>query len=157
VFRDDSRFACALNALDRGDFFGADREFSELLAGDLLSSTERAFLFNKRGVARVGLQRRDLAHPDFTAALEAAPGYAPALTNLGNLLLEDDEIDAAIERYESAIAADPEYAVAYLNVSVAYKRRGRIAEAVRALRRSQRLEARAGASAASFWRPARRR
>jgi lipoprotein NlpI len=156
VFQDDSRFACALGALEHRDFFAADRAFSEVLAGDRLSSSEQAFALNKRGVARIGMGHRDLAGADFRAALELAPRFAPALANLGNLLLDEGDVDAAIERYESAIAADPEYAVAYNNLSVAYKRCGRIADAVRALRRSQRIAARA-ASAASFWRPARRR
>jgi lipoprotein NlpI len=157
VFQDDGRFTCALRALEQRDFFAADRGFSEALAGNRLSSAERAFALNKRGVARVGFGQRDLARADFSAALEAAPRFAPALANLGNLLLDADDVDAAIEHYESAIAADPDYAVAYLNLSVAYKRCGRIADAVRAMRRSQRIEARAAASAASFWRPARRR
>jgi lipoprotein NlpI len=158
VFRDDSRFACALSALEQHDFFAAERRFSEVLARDQLSSLEQAFVLNKRGVARIGLGQRDLARGDFIAALESAPRFAPALTNLGNLLLDRGEVDAAIEHYENAIAADPEYAVAYLNLSVAYKRCGRIADAVRALRRSQRIEARRPeTSAGSFWRPARRR
>jgi lipoprotein NlpI len=152
VFRDEGRFACALEALDRCDFSAAEAAFSGLLAEELRAD-ERAFLLNKRGVARIGLELRELARDDFTAALEALPAYAPALTNLGNLLLEAAEIDAAIARYESAIAADREYATAYLNLSVAYKRAGRFAEAVRALRRAQRLEGRARSS----WRPARRR
>jgi lipoprotein NlpI len=156
VFQDDSRFACALRALERRDFFAADRAFSEVLA-DNLSSAELAFALNKRGVARVGLEQRELARNDFRAALELAPRFPPALANLGNLLLDEGDVDGAIERYESAIAADPEYAVAHLNLSVAYKRCGRIAEAVRALRKSQRIELRAAASATSFWRPARRR
>lgn len=156
MFQDDSRFACALRALEQRDFFAADRGFSEALAGDL-SASERAFALNKRGVARVGLEHYDLARADFRAALELLPRFAPALANLGNLLLDEGDVNAAIDRYESAIAADPEYALAYLNLSVAYKRCGRIADAVRALRRSQRIEWRAAANAASFWRPARRR
>jgi lipoprotein NlpI len=154
VFRDESRFACALAALRRRDFSAAEAELSELLARDSLAAPECAFLLNKRGVARIGLELREPAREDFTAALEAVASYSPALTNLGNLLLEDGRLDAAIARYEGAIAADPEYAIAHLNLSVAYKRAGRLAEAVRALRRSQQLEARAGAK--SSWRRVRR-
>jgi protein O-GlcNAc transferase len=154
VFRDDERFALALQALDRRDFSRADVAFAELLAQEGLADGDRAFLLNKRGVARVGLELPDLARADFAAALKARPAYPPALTNLGNLLLEEDQVEAAIVDYESAIAADPEYAIAYLNLSVAYKRAGRFAEAVRALRHAQRLEQRANAE--RFW-PARRR
>jgi protein O-GlcNAc transferase len=156
VFRDESGFAFALAALEGRDFSGAEEALSALIER-IEEAPERAFLLNKRGVARIGLDRRELARDDFAAALEARPDYAPALTNLGNLLLEEGAVEAAIARYERAVARDPEYAIAYLNLSVAYKRAGRIADAVRALRHSQRLESRASASGASFWRRLRRR
>jgi lipoprotein NlpI len=155
VFRDEERFACALQALQRRDYSSAETELSQLLTREELSSKERAFLLNKRGVARIGLQMPQLAKTDFSAALESFAGYAPALTNLGNLLLEEGQIDAAIASYERAIADDRDYANAYLNLGVAYKRAGRIAESVRALRDALRLEQRA--TAASSWRRARRR
>ncbi|HEX3671430.1 MAG TPA: tetratricopeptide repeat protein [Candidatus Cybelea sp.] len=155
MFRDEPRFAFALQALDRREFERAQSAFDELLASESLRADERAFLLNKRGVARIGLKARELARADFAAALQARPAYAPALTNLGNLSLEEGDLDAAIARYESAIRADADYAVAYLNLGVAYKRAGRIDDGVRALRQAQRLEQRA--NAASGWRRARRR
>ncbi|MFY9666082.1 MAG: tetratricopeptide repeat protein [Candidatus Cybelea sp.] len=155
MIRDEGRFACALQALDRRDFASADAELTKLLAREEFDGKERAFLLNKRGVARVGLQVPQLARADFVAALEAFPAHAPALTNLGNMLLEEGQVDAAIASYERAIAGDREYANAYLNLGVAYKRAGRLAEAVRALRDAQRLEQRA--IAANSWRQARRR
>jgi lipoprotein NlpI len=154
VFRDESRFACALQALDRREFAAAERELERLLAQPCAAG-ERAFLLNKRGVARIGLDRRALAREDFSAALAVRPQYAPALTNLGNLLLEEGDIAGAIARYEAAIGADSEYAIAHLNLGVAYKRAGRIAEGVRSLRRAQVLEQRA--NAVSSWRRVRRR
>jgi tetratricopeptide (TPR) repeat protein len=141
VFRGEDRFACALRKLDCGDFSGAETALTVLLVGGPATAGDRAFLLNKRGVARVGLRRLESARADFEAALEESPAYPPALTNLGNLLLEDGRIDAAIARYESAIAADRDYAVAYLNLGVAYKRAGRIGDAVRAMRRAHRLNA----------------
>lgn len=154
MIRDDGPFACALRALRRGDFSSADAEFSSLLAAQHLSSNERAFLLNKRGVARMGLERPELARADFEAALEIKPFFAPAIANLGNLLLEAGDLDGAIAAYERAIACDSDYAVAYLNLGVAYKRSGRIADGVRALRQAQRLEGRANAGAS--WRRVRR-
>ncbi|MEO6836166.1 MAG: tetratricopeptide repeat protein [Candidatus Tumulicola sp.] len=127
----------ALALLRRRDFEGAERELTALL---LDHPDDRAFLLNKRGVARVGMKRLELAREDFTAALACAANYPPALTNLGNLLLEAGQNEAAIARYEAAIRANPDYAAAHLNLGVAYKRAGRIDEAVRSLRRAQRLD-----------------
>ncbi len=142
--------ARALGALDRREFGEAERELGALLEREPKDSPERAFFYNKRGVARVGLLQLESARSDFLAALEIRPAYAPALVNLGNLALERGETDAAISQYEAAIRADDTYAVAHLNLGVAYKRAGRIADSVRALRKAQALERRAF-SAASSW------
>lgn len=138
-----SRRRTALAALARGDFATAERELTALL--DVAGTTgatraERAFLFNKRGVARAALARPQEARDDFTGALECVAGFAPALTNLGNLAIEEGRLEEAIARYEAAIASDADYAVAHFNLGVAFKRAGRVDDAVRALRRAQRLE-----------------
>ncbi len=156
MFRKGDPIACALAALERGDFPAAETALGELLERPS-SRRERAFLLNKRGVARIGLDRRELARADFAAALESVDGYAPSLTNLGNMLLEDGDALAAVAHYERAIASDAEYALAHLNLGVAYKRLGRIADSVRALRQAQRLEQRSRASASTFWRRVRPR
>lgn len=137
--RDPGPYAAALEALERRDFERAEREFTGLLAA-CEAPADRAFALNKRGVARAGLGQVQAACDDFTAALACVPRYAPALTNLGNVLLEEGALDAAIARYEEAIAADPQYAIAHLNLGTAYKRAGRFDEGVRALRAAQRLE-----------------
>ena len=155
MIRDEDHFACALRALKRGEYARAEMELTTLLGAQQLPQNDRAFLLNKRGVARIGLQRREDARTDFEAALELNPSFAPAIVNLGNLRLEAGDLDGAIAAYERAIACDAGYAVAYLNLGVAYKRRGRVAEGVRALRQAQRLEGRA--IAAASWRLARRR
>jgi lipoprotein NlpI len=146
VFRNRREFACALEALCRQDFVLAQAEFTSLLERPP-DGLERAFLLNKRGVARIGLELRDLAREDFAAALEVDACYAPALTNLGSLLLEEGRLEEAIAHYERAVESDRDYAVAHLNLGVAYKRAGRIAEGVRALRYAQRLEDRQRATA----------
>lgn len=139
--RDRSPRALALRALDRGHYDDAERRLSELLELGA-PPAELALLHNKRGVARTYLQRRDDARADFEAALAALPRFAPALTNVGNLLLEDGEYSAAIAQYERAIRADDTYAVAHFNLGIAYKKLGRFDEGVRELRRAQRLEGR---------------
>lgn len=131
----------ALETLDRGDFAAAEPLLTREIEG-APEPRQRAFYLNKRGVARINLGRRDEARADFESALECVRRYAPALTNIGNLLLEDGRIDDAISAYCDAIAADAEYAVAYVNLGSAYKRAGRIDEAVRAMRTGLRLEGR---------------
>ncbi len=157
MFRDREDFACALEALDRRDFAAAEAEFGSLLARAALGGSERAFLLNKRGVARIGLELLELAQADFRSALEAQARYAPALTNLGNLLLESGRVSEAILHYESAVSSDGEYAIAYFNLGIAYKRLGRIAEGVKALRQAERLEQRSRVSVLRSFRPARGR
>jgi tetratricopeptide (TPR) repeat protein len=129
----------ALSALRRRDYAQADAILSELIESDA-PAAERAFLFNKRGVARVGSGNADGARSDFDAALQSVANYVPALTNLGNLALEGGDVAAAIALYESALRLDPEYPVACLNLGVAYKRSGRVREGVRLLRKAQQLE-----------------
>ncbi|HTX58641.1 MAG TPA: tetratricopeptide repeat protein [Verrucomicrobiae bacterium] len=131
----------ALAALERGSYAEAEARFGRLLE-DAVSNPERAFLLNKRGVARVGLELRAAARDDFLAAVSAHGRHAPALANLGNLLLEAGDLAGAIARYEAAVAADEECAIAHFNLGIAYKRAGRLEEGVRALRRAQRLEGR---------------
>jgi tetratricopeptide (TPR) repeat protein len=131
----------ALSLLDRGRFAEAEPLLTHAIES-APNPQQRAFFLNKRGVARIKLGRRDEARADFESALQCVRQYAPALTNIGNLLLEDGRVDDAIAAYGDAIAADGEYAVAYVNLGSAYKRAGRLDEAVRALHTGLRLEGR---------------
>ena len=133
--------ATALDALDRRDFAAAEPLLTREIE-DAALPQQRAFYFNKRGVARIALGRRDEARADFQSALECVRRFAPALTNLGNLLLEEGRVDDAISAYCDAIDSDRDYAMAYVNLGSAYKRAGRLDEAVRALRAGLRLEGR---------------
>jgi tetratricopeptide (TPR) repeat protein len=139
--RPDSPRALAAWNLERGRANEAEPLFTALLA-EASDPRERAWLHNKRGVARARLQRRDEASADFRTALEAVAAYAPALTNLGNMYLESGDLDEAIAHYEAAIRADEEYPPAHHNLGVAYRRLGRIGDSVRELRKAQRLETR---------------
>ncbi|HET9392092.1 MAG TPA: tetratricopeptide repeat protein [Candidatus Rubrimentiphilum sp.] len=132
-------YEIALDALARGRFAEALERLDELLSDGSLAREQRAAMTNKRGVALVSLQRPEDARRAFEAALEIKPRFAPALVNIGNLLLESGELEAAVAQYEAAIAADDRYAPAHHNLAVAYKRLGRTADSVRALRRAHKL------------------
>ncbi len=151
MFQNDPRFACVRKALRRRDFAAAQMGATELLQ-QCSRAEERAFLFNKRGVARIALEEREPARSDFNEALREIPNYPPALTNLGNLLFDQGEYEAAIAQYERAIAQDAQYPVAYVNLAAAYKKLRRFDEAVRTLRHAYRLEARGTTSASASWR-----
>jgi tetratricopeptide (TPR) repeat protein len=131
----------ALRALETGRYQEACDLFGAILAAQP-AAPQRAFVANKRGVALVALGRRDEARAAFAASLDAEGRYAPALVNLGNLLLEDGALEDAIAQYRAALGADSDYAVAHLNLGVALKRAGRTAEGVHHLRMAQRLEGR---------------
>ena len=124
--------------LQIGAYEKAEREFSELLEG-AVSKNERAAILNKRGVSRIHLGRRAEALADFCSALELDATFAPSLVNVGNLLLEDGDVDEAIAHYESALRYDDDYSVAHVNLAAAYKKAGRHADAVRQFRRANRL------------------
>jgi tetratricopeptide (TPR) repeat protein len=128
-------------ALDAGDHAAAQAEFSAAL-DESATPAERATICNKLGVARMALGRRDDAFADFCLALALDERCAPALVNVGNLLLEDEHTLDAIDYYEAAIRADETYPAAYRHLGIALRRLGRRAEAVRALRAADRYAAR---------------
>lgn len=134
-------FERAVAHLEKGDPAAALAEFTVLLH-EAQTDDAGAQICNKRGVAYMRLGRREDALRDFTEALRLKPRFAPALANIGNLLLEEDAVDDAIAHYEAAIRADEHYPVAHLNLAVAYRKIGRRADAVRELRLAHRLEGR---------------
>lgn len=134
-------FERAVVALESGDVAGALHGFTRALA-DAGDDRERLRALNKRGVAHVRGGDRPAALSDFTAALEIDPRYAPAVTNVGNLLFEEGVLDDAIAHFEAAIRYDEKYATAHLNLAVALRQTGRRGEAVRHLRIAQRVESR---------------
>ena len=95
---------------------------------------------HKRGVILVRMGRRDDAREAFLDALKLNRGYAPSLTNLGNMELEQGRVQEAVVYYKQAIAAQPDYPGAHHNLGVAYRRLGRLGEAVGEARLAARHE-----------------
>jgi tetratricopeptide (TPR) repeat protein len=106
------------------------------------SAAERSRAHNKRGVALVALGRRDDGLAAFCAALAEDDRSAPALTNIGNLLLEDGHVRDALDYYEGALRADDAYALAHRNRAAALRALGRRGDAVRALKAAAKREGR---------------
>ncbi len=68
------------------------------------------------------------------------PSYAAAHVNLGNLLREQGDLDAAIDSYRKAIAADAGLVDAHNGLAFALQQRGRLAEAAESYRRALELQ-----------------
>ena len=76
----------------------------------------------------------------FTHALEVTPPNAVSLQNLGNALLMDGELDAAITHLEAALLAVPDFPDAENNLGTALGNQGRYEEAIRHFRKALRTE-----------------
>ena len=138
-------FERGVAALDAGRHARALDEFAAAAAEAAPDDAPAAAaIANKRGVALTALGRRDEALEAFAAALERDERYAPALVNVGNVLLEDGQVRDAIDYYDAALRSDPAFAQGYRNLAVALRRLGRRNEAVRALRSADRLAVRRG-------------
>ncbi|MFM2293712.1 MAG: hypothetical protein RLZZ350_125 [Verrucomicrobiota bacterium] len=71
--------------------------------------------------------------------LKKNPAAWMAQNNLGNLLLEREQVAEAVACYRAALAAKPDYADAWSNLGGAQLRQGRLAEAVAAIEYALRL------------------
>ncbi|HEX2864192.1 MAG TPA: tetratricopeptide repeat protein, partial [Deinococcales bacterium] len=94
---------------------------------------------NNLGVLDIGAGDGESARARFEAAVAGDPRHHRAIANLGNLDLEAGRVDDAIARYREAIKLNENYATAHNNLAAALKRSGKHGEAVKSLKRSQRL------------------
>lgn len=106
----DSWYNLALMERASGRFEAALEAYDQALARGV-SGPEEARL-NKAVIYADDLARHDLAQGELEAALAAAPGYLPALLNLGNLHEDMGRKAEARAAYERALAVGPEDAVA---------------------------------------------
>ncbi|MGI9036017.1 MAG: tetratricopeptide repeat protein [Pyrinomonadaceae bacterium] len=115
-----------LNRLDE-----AEKEFRQEL--QINPSDEQAKYF----VAYTLLERKtntDEAIALLREAIAARPDYADARYQLGKALIEKGDIKEAIENLESAAATDPKKDYIHYQLSIAYRRSSRIADADRELK-----------------------
>ncbi|MHC5210767.1 MAG: tetratricopeptide repeat protein [Planctomycetota bacterium] len=85
-----------------------------------------------------GGDRRLLAmvEPALQYVLERAPGHAQALNNLGYVRLEQRRQPEALESFQAAVEADPEFAAARINLGTLLLKTGERESAVRELERA---------------------
>ncbi len=96
----------------------------------------------QRGTAYVFLAETETAESAFKRAAELDPKHYRALTNLGNLLLEEGRTDEAIALYERAIRLNEDFPNAHHNLGVAYRRKGQVNKSVAAIRHAQKVSRR---------------
>ncbi len=100
------------------------RDEMSLFASSARAAPGSARAHNTLGLALRNARRPAEAEAEFRRALAIYPEYGSALVNLGNLLLERGEVEAARERYEAALAHDPRYERARWNLAVTLERLG---------------------------------
>ncbi|CAM4446126.1 tetratricopeptide repeat protein [Deinococcus marmoris] len=109
------------------------------LAPALAQPLTRAEALNIQGVLLALQEESAGARTHFEEALEADAGHYRALTNLGNLDIENGDYAGAEVKYREVIRLNPDYDGGWHNLGVALRRQGKMAEAVRSIRRGQRL------------------
>ncbi len=93
----------------------------------------------QRGTAHIFLSQDEDATACFAHAIELDPKHYRALTNQGNMALEEGQIDEAIALYKKALAVNGDFANAHHNLGVAYRRKGMIGKSVSSIRRGERV------------------
>lgn len=109
----------------------------------LLNRVELPFLLGEaatqRGTAQIFLGDPAAAERTFQEALRYDPKHYRALTNLGNVTLEQGRPDDAIVHYEAALKLNETFSNAHHNLGVAYRRKGQVNKSVASIRRAQRV------------------
>jgi tetratricopeptide (TPR) repeat protein len=85
-------------------------------------------------------QQKDQAFTLLSEVVRDNPDYADAQYQLGKLLLERGDVKAAIEKLETAVRLDPTKDYSYFQLSAAYRRDGRLADAQHVLEAYQKLK-----------------
>jgi len=75
----------------------------------------------------------------YQKVLELEPGHAAAHINLGTLLYNRQEYQAAEHHYRAAVEVDPRYALAYFDLGNVLDETGRVAEAIQAYKTALQL------------------
>lgn len=87
-------------------------------------------IYNNRGLAEQGLDRKDAAQQDFNKALEFDPKYTEANVNLGALLFDMGNYTEAEKQFEKALQLKPNDAAANYNLARTLAKLGRHREAL---------------------------
>lgn len=121
----------------RASVHGEHRQYEAVIAelDELLKlDPKNAIALNRRGSAKVELNRPDQAAADFDLAIAADPAFPNPLNNRGNIYRNQGNLERALEYYAAALRLEPNYLYPLRNRGYAYERMGYFAEAERIYR-----------------------
>ncbi len=121
-----------LQSTDPGEFDAATRQLNELVTLD----PNNGMVLMGLGISHARRQQWQPAIQFFERAVKAAPKYAPAQVNLGNLYRQFGRKKESRVAYNKAIELQPGFADAHYNLSLLNEADGKLADAEAAVRRA---------------------
>ncbi|BAY10929.1 tetratricopeptide repeat protein [Calothrix sp. NIES-2098] len=109
---------------------------SKLLAQNVVSKDLEAASYFQQGFMRYHRQDLQGAESAFREALRRDSNLAIARNYLGNILLQQNRLDVAVQEYAEAIRLNPNYGEAYYNLGLALHQQGQKEAAITAYRQS---------------------
>ncbi len=109
---------------------GRFSEAAELCAKILSADSSHAGTLHLCGIIAYREGEREAAKHWFHKAKEAAPDFAVACNDLGNVLMEEGRTEEAIAEYQRAIQIAPDVSQTYNNLGNAWQIAGRLEESV---------------------------
>jgi Flp pilus assembly protein TadD len=116
------------------------REALDLYERVELSDQSRAWVYNRIGAIQAQLGEEAKAEDALKKAIELDPTLPQAHSNLGNIFYARGDFEAALGKYQHAATLSPETPVFQENLHAAYKKLGRLGDAVTALKAAHRLD-----------------
>jgi tetratricopeptide (TPR) repeat protein len=118
---------------------------SQLPENKLLAQTPptedlEAASFYQQGVMRYHYKDLQAAEFAFRQALRRDPNLAIAHNYLGNIMLQQNCLDIAVQEYTDAIRINPNLSEAYYNLGLTFHRQGKIEAAITAYRQALLLD-----------------
>lgn len=109
---------------------------SKVLAETAVSQNLEAASFFQQGVTRYNRQDLQGAEYAFRQALQLDPSLAAARNFLGNIFMQQNRLDVALQEYTEAIKANPNFSEAYYNLGLVLHQQGEKEAAIIAYRQS---------------------
>ena len=109
---------------------------SKLLAESVSSQDLEAASLYQQGVMRYYHSDSQAAEHAFRQALQRDPNIGSARNYLGNIMLQQNRLDAAVQEYGEAIRINPNIVEAYYNLGLALHKQGQNEAAITAYRQA---------------------